>query len=78
LKSIPANHFHAARKIIGAMILGAIRVDNPTESEDLTASMDKSMKSNKINKKFEDLRNLPCPFHKGAKQWRPSVGNSKS
>jgi hypothetical protein len=29
--------------------------------------MDKSKKSNKNNKKFEDLKNLPYPFHKGAK-----------
>jgi hypothetical protein len=29
--------------------------------------MDKSKKSNKNNKKFEDLKNLPCPFYKGAK-----------
>jgi hypothetical protein len=29
--------------------------------------MDKSKKSNKNNKKFEDLKNLPCPFHKDAK-----------
>ena len=28
--------------------------------------MDSSKKSNK-NKKFEDLKNLPCPFHKNAK-----------
>jgi hypothetical protein len=28
--------------------------------------MDKAKKSNK-NNKFEDLKNLPCPFHKGAK-----------
>jgi hypothetical protein len=31
------------------------------------ASMDKSKKSNKNNKKFEDLKNLSRPFHKGAK-----------
>ena len=31
------------------------------------ASMDRSKKSNKNNKKFEDLKNLPCPFHKNAK-----------
>ena len=29
--------------------------------------MDRSKKSNKNNKKFEDLKNLPCPFHKNAK-----------
>ena len=29
--------------------------------------MDRSKKSNKTNKKFEDLKNLPCPFHKNAK-----------
>jgi hypothetical protein len=29
--------------------------------------MDKSKKSNKNSKKFEDLKNLPCPFDKGAK-----------
>jgi hypothetical protein len=29
--------------------------------------MDKSKKSNKNSKKFEYLKNLPCPFHKGAK-----------
>ena len=28
--------------------------------------MDRYKKSNK-NKKFEDLKNLPCPFHKNAK-----------
>ena len=31
------------------------------------ASMDRSKKSNKNNKKFEDLKNLPRPFHKNAK-----------
>ena len=31
------------------------------------ASMGRSKKSNKNNKKFEDLKNLPCPFHKNAK-----------
>ena len=31
------------------------------------ASMDRSKKSNKNNKKFEYLKNLPCPFHKNAK-----------
>ena len=31
------------------------------------AFMDRSKKSNKNNKKFEDLKNLPCPFHKNAK-----------
>ena len=31
------------------------------------ASMDRSKKSNKNNKKFEDLKNLPYPFHKNAK-----------
>ena len=30
--------------------------------------MDRSKKSNKNNKKFEDLKNLPCPFHKNAKR----------
>jgi hypothetical protein len=29
--------------------------------------MDRSKKSNKNNKKFEDLKNLHCPFHKNAK-----------
>ena len=29
--------------------------------------MDRSKKSNKNNKKFEDLKNLPYPFHKNAK-----------
>ena len=29
--------------------------------------MDRSKKSNKNNKKFKDLKNLPCPFHKYAK-----------
>ena len=29
--------------------------------------MDRSKKSNKNNKKFEDLKNLFCPFHKNAK-----------
>ena len=29
--------------------------------------MDRSKKSNKNNKKFKDLKNLPCPFHKNAK-----------
>ena len=29
--------------------------------------MDRSKKCNKNNKKFEDLKNLPCPFHKNAK-----------
>ena len=29
--------------------------------------MDRSKKSNKNNKKFEDLKNLPCPLHKNAK-----------
>ena len=29
--------------------------------------MDRSKNSNKNNKKFEDLENLPCPFHKNAK-----------
>ena len=29
--------------------------------------MDRSKKSNKDNKKFEDLKNLPYPFHKNAK-----------
>ena len=29
--------------------------------------MDKSKKSNTNNKKFEDLKNLPYPFHKNAK-----------
>jgi hypothetical protein len=29
--------------------------------------MDRSKKSNKNNKKFEDLKNLPSPFHKNAK-----------
>jgi hypothetical protein len=28
--------------------------------------MDRSKKSNKNNKKFEDLKNLLCPFHKNA------------
>ena len=36
--------------------------------------MDRSKKSNKNNKKFEDLKNLPYPFHKNAKhtaaEWR--------
>ena len=32
-------------------------------------SMDRSKKSNKNNKKFEDLKNLPCPFHKNVKHW---------
>jgi hypothetical protein len=31
------------------------------------ASMDRSKKSNKNNKKFEDLKTLPYPFHKNAK-----------
>ena len=31
------------------------------------ASIHKSKKSNKNNKKFENLKNLPCPFHKNAK-----------
>jgi hypothetical protein len=31
------------------------------------AFMDRSKKSNKNNKKFEDLKNLPYPFHKNAK-----------
>jgi len=31
------------------------------------ASMDRSKKSNKNNKKFDDLKNLPCPFHKNTK-----------
>ena len=29
--------------------------------------MDRSKKSNKNNKKFKDLKNLPYPFHKNAK-----------
>ena len=29
--------------------------------------MDRSKKSNKNNKKFEDLKNLPYPFHKNVK-----------
>ena len=29
--------------------------------------MDRSKKSNKNNKKFEDHKNLPYPFHKNAK-----------
>ena len=29
--------------------------------------MDRSKKSNKNNKKFKDLKHLPCPFHKNAK-----------
>ena len=29
--------------------------------------MDGSKKSNKNNKKFEDLKNLTCPFHRNAK-----------
>ena len=29
--------------------------------------MDRSKKYNKNNKKFEDLKNLPCLFHKNAK-----------
>ena len=29
--------------------------------------MDRSKKSNKSNKKFEDFNNLPYPFHKNAK-----------
>ena len=29
--------------------------------------MDRSKNSNKNNKKFEELKNLPCPFHKNAK-----------
>ena len=29
--------------------------------------MDRSKKSNKNNKKFEDLKNLPYNFHKNAK-----------
>ena len=29
--------------------------------------MDRSKKSNKNNKKFEDLNNLPCPFHNNTK-----------
>ena len=28
--------------------------------------MDNSKKFNKNNKKFEDLKNLPCPFHRNA------------
>ena len=35
------------------------------------ASMDRSKKSNKNNKKFEELKNLPCPFHKNAKHMAP-------
>ena len=31
------------------------------------AFVDRSKKSNKNNKKFEYLKNLPCPFHKNAK-----------
>ena len=31
------------------------------------ASMDRSKKFNKNNKKFEDFKNLFCPFHKNAK-----------
>ena len=30
--------------------------------------MDRSKKSNKNNKKFEHLKNLPYPFHKNAKR----------
>ena len=29
--------------------------------------MNRPKKSNKNNKKLEDLKNLPCPFHKNAK-----------
>ena len=29
--------------------------------------MDRSKESNKNTKKFEDLKNLPCPFHKNTK-----------
>ena len=29
--------------------------------------MDRSKKTNKNNKKFEDLKNLLCPFHKNTK-----------
>ena len=40
--------------------------------------MDRSKKSNKNNKKFEHLKNLPCPFHKNAKHTLSSVDNSRS
>ena len=33
----------------------------------IPASSDRSKKSNKNNKKFADLKNLPCPYHKNAK-----------
>jgi hypothetical protein len=42
------------------------------------ASMDKSKKSNKNNKKFEDLKNLSRPSIKVPSTRRASAGNSKS
>jgi hypothetical protein len=40
--------------------------------------MDKSKKSNKNNKKFEDLKNLSRPSIKVPSTRRASAGNSKS
>ena len=41
--------------------------DRKRGPDNTLASMDRSKKSNKNNKKFEDLNNLPCPFHKNSK-----------
>ena len=41
--------------------------DRKRGPDNILASMDRSKKSNKNNKKFEDLKNLSYPFHKNAK-----------